>query len=630
MKHDKTVIRAVANQIGMRIRSIQQRKMISTTTVALAIGMSAMADAAQQCELIKDINFNNRSGSYQVYTQAMATDDFGTLEKNAAGDVRGLDRPGTTWHARNAVGNGVLRVNYPANIAGGVKTGILFDQKFASTEEAVMEYRLKFDSNFKWAYGGKLPGLAGSEGQIPVGCTQDVNRIKNGFSARLMWRRNGKLVVYSYFPNRLEPYQGNCGIDYEFATVDVNKWYTVRQYIKLNTPGQNNGILRMEIDGQVGLDMRDVEYRLAGKDNVKINDFLFHTYRGGGETDERFHSPTNDYIYMDDFKVWTNCSNPDTVVPPPSSGADDLSCTVAASDISSAQSKFANQCSGFTRADCDVNTVNGQSWAICSSRTLDDSFKLPNLSSSGTLTLQAEDYARAVDSSAGNQGGEYRQGDVDIQSTSDSGGGYNVGWVSAGETLEYDVLVTQAQSYQLELRTASTRDTGLISIDVDGDTRVSNRSINYTGDFQSYQTQMFDLGTLSKGSHSITLQLHNGPFNINWLRLSPNGTAPTEPTEPTEPPTQTTCLTYSGSDKVELNLSQTQCVNLPANLSGKTLSVWDSDTNAQCDFRGSVTSVNGSGALNVTANYVTTTAMTGTVIKFDSNNQCSFVKMRVY
>jgi len=36
-----------------------------------------------------------------------------------------------------------------------------------------------------------------------------------------------------------------------------------------------------------------------------------------------------------------------------------------------------------------------------------------------------------------NEGGAYRATDVDLQPTSDAGGGYNLGWVNAGEWLTY-------------------------------------------------------------------------------------------------------------------------------------------------------------------------------------------------
>jgi hypothetical protein len=57
-------------------------------------------------------------------------------------------------------------------------------------------------------------------------------------------------------------------------------------------------------DGKRTLRKADVVYRLASKGAVKINDVLFHTYRGGGETDTRFHSPNSDHVQFADFKVW--------------------------------------------------------------------------------------------------------------------------------------------------------------------------------------------------------------------------------------------------------------------------------------------------------------------------------------
>ena len=58
-------------------------------------------------------------------------------------------------------------------------------------------------------------------------------------------------------------------------------------------------------------------------------------------------------------------------------------------------------------------------------------------------TIQIEDFDEGVnggsyrDNSAGNAGGQYRATDVDIELTSDTGGGFSVGWVSAGEWLKY-------------------------------------------------------------------------------------------------------------------------------------------------------------------------------------------------
>ena len=59
------------------------------------------------------------------------------------------------------------------------------------------------------------------------------------------------------------------------------------------------------------------------------------------------------------------------------------------------------------------------------------------------------------DLTTGNAGGQYRQTDVDIATTSDAGGGYALGYVAAGEWLKYSVSVAAAGSYTLEARVAS-------------------------------------------------------------------------------------------------------------------------------------------------------------------------------
>ena len=43
-----------------------------------------------------------------------------------------------------------------------------------------------------------------------------------------------------------------------------------------------------------------------------------------------------------------------------------------------------------------------------------------------------------------------------IQATSDTGGGYNVNWLSGGDWLEYTIKVTSAGTYDLRLRVAGT------------------------------------------------------------------------------------------------------------------------------------------------------------------------------
>jgi DUF5010 C-terminal domain len=59
------------------------------------------------------------------------------------------------------------------------------------------------------------------------------------------------------------------------------------------------------------------------------------------------------------------------------------------------------------------------------------------------------------DTTSGNDGGQFRSDDVDVQVTTDVGGGYNVGWIDPGEWLAFDVTVAQSGSYDIRARVAS-------------------------------------------------------------------------------------------------------------------------------------------------------------------------------
>ena len=60
--------------------------------------------------------------------------------------------------------------------------------------------------------------------------------------------------------------------------------------------------------------------------------------------------------------------------------------------------------------------------------------------SAQAVIYQAENYNAFNDTTAGNSGGAFRADNVDIEATADSGGGFNVGWIAAGEWLAFNGL----------------------------------------------------------------------------------------------------------------------------------------------------------------------------------------------
>ena len=82
----------------------------------------------------------------------------------------------------------------------------------------------------------------------------------------------------------------------------------------------------------------------------------------------------------------------------------------------------------------------------------------------------------------------YRNTDVDVETTSDNGGGYDVGWVFAGEWLKYTVNVTTAGTYNIQARVASSGADGTFHIEVNGVDKTGSMTIPNTGGWQSWTT----------------------------------------------------------------------------------------------------------------------------------------------
>jgi len=105
------------------------------------------------------------------------------------------------------------------------------------------------------------------------------------------------------------------------------------------------------------------------------------------------------------------------------------------------------------------------------------------------------------------------------------------------------------------------------------------------------------------------------------------------PTDPTDPPVSGDCsviTNYNWKDKQEVSISSHGCLQVDRDLSGKTIQVWDSESNSSCDYRGAVVSVDGTGSIDVTSNYVSTKGLSGTLVQFIGNNDCDFLIFRAY
>jgi carbohydrate binding protein with CBM6 domain len=122
------------------------------------------------------------------------------------------------------------------------------------------------------------------------------------------------------------------------------------------------------------------------------------------------------------------------------------------------------------------------------------------------------------DTSIGNAGGAYRSTDADIEPASE--GGYDVGWIDAGEWVNYTVSVAVAGNYAVTLRVASLGSGGSLHIGFNGPSSVwKTVAIPITGGWQNWTNVVVPV-TLGAGVQQITLLFDTPGFNISSIAVA--------------------------------------------------------------------------------------------------------------
>ena len=138
---------------------------------------------------------------------------------------------------------------------------------------------------------------------------------------------------------------------------------------------------------------------------------------------------------------------------------------------------------------------------------------------------------------------------IALESTSDFDGIANVGWIDAGDWLQYNIDVADTSNYYLYLRIASNATTSLDVIV--GEESLGTVNITSTGGWQNWKTFSIQI-PLNKGKAKLKLYANSSNFNINWLRISTrDNTAPTCSAGENQEiifPVDTTVLAGTGND----------------------------------------------------------------------------------
>lgn len=145
-----------------------------------------------------------------------------------------------------------------------------------------------------------------------------------------------------------------------------------------------------------------------------------------------------------------------------------------------------------------------------------------------TTRIEAEEYDIGdpndayFDQEMENQGGEFRPDEgVDIEVTGDTGGGFNVGYMGAGEWMEYTLDVEVGGLYDVAMRVATQEDGPSYNIGIEGDLISGLFEVPNTGGFQNWTTiQSESPVLLPAGKVILRINTVTGLGNINWFELT--------------------------------------------------------------------------------------------------------------
>jgi len=193
-----------------------------------------------------------------------------------------------------------LRVNFVPGQIGPEKSGAGWRWPIGSHHAAELSYTLRFNQDFDFVKGGKLPGLCGGPENVSGGRPADG---ANGFSARLMWRRDGRGEAYVYHKNQPEKYGESFPFPEDFR-FPPGKPVQVRIAVAMNTGGRRDGILRVwtTLPGQgerLMVERLDMEWRSA--ETFQVDSLYFETFHGGSDNTWAPSRPC--YCEFTDFKV---------------------------------------------------------------------------------------------------------------------------------------------------------------------------------------------------------------------------------------------------------------------------------------------------------------------------------------
>ena len=202
----------------------------------------------------------------------------------------------------------VLRVNLPKGTVGsgsGMGSRAFLANSY---KELYLSFDYYIQNGFDYGGGGKFFGGLGG-GREPTVPHQTVN--EGGWNSMQMFK-SGKILTYNYFDNTNTPDQwfydpnaaglpnggywpnGNTP-----TTLVQGQWHNYAVRIKMNDPGQDNGIYEMYDNGKMVYQLKQVNFNTDAHQDWWIDYIILDSFFGGSEA-----SPKDQYMQFDNLEAF--------------------------------------------------------------------------------------------------------------------------------------------------------------------------------------------------------------------------------------------------------------------------------------------------------------------------------------
>jgi hypothetical protein len=122
------------------------------------------------------------------------------------------------------------------------------------------------------------------------------------------------------------------------------------------------------------------------------------------------------------------------------------------------------------------------------------------------------------------------------QTTTDVGGGLNVGGINTGSWMDYNVTVPTAGTYTLRVRVATPNSGTQLQFQKSDGTFIGLVNMPSTNGWQTWQTDSISV-TLTAGTQKLRVYSQTGAWNFHWFELAPTSQSSTPTPTPTPPAT---------------------------------------------------------------------------------------------